>query len=154
MTEIKIVPAIPYTKPTFSHAEAEDLMAILLNSGHPRAEYLAAKLVTHSGDPAVYAKTLARVRTNVILNSGEHVNGDPIPAQLLQKLVEAQFPEAADFEPTSWLDTRRHEWEGLTFRAGERFRFAVSNGYVSKAEFGLRTVASDGFREYVENHGS
>jgi hypothetical protein len=146
----KIIPAIPYTKPTFSHAEAEDLMAILLGSGHPRAEYLAAKLVTSSGDgAAVYAKTLARIRTNVILTAGKHINGDPIPPQLLQQLVLAAFPEAAAFELVGWHG--RYKCEGITFRLGEDlWRFAAPNGYVPYDDSSTRQAAKDAFEKYMD----
>jgi hypothetical protein len=145
----KIISAIPNTRPTFSHLEAEELMEILLKSGHPRAEYLATKLVTSSGDPGVYAKTLARVRTHVILTAGEHIDGDPIPAQLLQKLVLAAFPEAADFELVGWH--KRYRCEGVTFSLGEgRWRFAAPNGYVPHDDSPTRSAATAAFGAYME----
>jgi hypothetical protein len=146
----KIIAAIKSTKPTFSHAEAEDLMEILLKSGHPRAEYLAAKLVTSSGNAApVYARTLARVRTNVILTAGGHVGGDPIPPQLLQKLVLASFPEAVDFELVGWAG--RYTCEGVTFRIGEDlWRFAAPNGYVPYDDYPTRSAATEAFGVYME----
>jgi hypothetical protein len=145
----KIIPAIANTRPSFSHAEAEDLMEILLKSGHPRAEYLAAKLVTYSGAPATYAKTLARVRTSVILESGHHVDGDPIPPTLLQQLVLASFPEAAAFELVGWHG--RYKCEGITFRIGkDHWRFAAPNGYVPYDDCESRSAAKGAFEVYME----
>lgn len=149
MSNPRIIPAIPNTRPTFSHQEAEELMTILLGSGHPRAEYLAAKLVTSAGDPAVYAKTLARVRTNVIL-SAEHIDGDPLPPSLLQKLVLAAFPEAADFELVGWAG--RDRCEGVTFRLSEGcWRFAAPNGYVPHDDSPTRSAATEAFGAYMEH---
>jgi hypothetical protein len=149
VSEPRIIPAIPNTRPTYSHHEAEDLMEILLKSAHPAAEYLAAKLVTSAGDAApVYAKTLARVRANVILTVGEHTDGDPIHPQLLQQLVLASFPEATDFELVGWH--KRYKCEGLTFRTGERWRFAAPNGYVSKHEYDERLSAANAFKTYMD----
>lgn len=149
MSKPRIISAIADTNPRYSHAETEDLMAILLKSGHPRAEYLAAKLVTSSGNPILYAKTLARVRTNVILTAGEHISGDPIHPQLLQKLVLASFPEAADFELAGWHG--RYKCEGLTFRIGEGlWRFAAPNGYVPYDSCPSRSAATEAFVEYME----
>jgi hypothetical protein len=152
VTEPKIIPAIKGTQPRYSHLEAEELMEIILKSGHPRAEYLAAKLVTSSGNPIAYAATLARVRASVILNSEGHINGEPIPAPLLQELVLAQFPEAADFELAGYHG--RYRCEGLTFRAGKRWRFAAPNGYVSKIEYETRSSATDAFGDYMRENDS
>lgn len=151
MSVPRIIPAIPATKPTFSHAEAEDLMKIILGSGHPRAEYLAAKLVTSAGDPAVYARTLARVRTNIILTGGEHTPGDPIPPQMLEKLVLAAFPEARDIEPFMLSAGRTTPVTGLIFRLGnDCWRFAAPNGYVPYEDSPSASAATEDFDTYMK----
>jgi hypothetical protein len=146
----RIISAIADTNPRFSHLEAEELMGILLKSQHPRAEYLAAKLVTASRNPILYARTLARVRTNVILTAEEHIDGDPIPPQMLQKLVLASFPEATDFEPFILSAGRRSPVEGITFRIGEGlWRFAAPNGYVPYDSCPSRSAATEAFDAYM-----
>jgi hypothetical protein len=63
-------PAIPGTNPHYGYLEAEWLMEIILNSGHPQADYLVNKLVQGSMARDVYEELRDRVQTSVTLNKG------------------------------------------------------------------------------------
>lgn len=76
MSEPKIIQAVKPTRPTYSLREAEDLMTILLQSGHPQADHLVSKLITAAEQPGPYLGLLERIRTSVLLGSEEPAEPD------------------------------------------------------------------------------
>jgi hypothetical protein len=68
MTAARIMPAIPGIRLPLSHLETEELMELLLVTEHSRAEMLTKRMVQASKNPALYARTLERVRSRVTLN--------------------------------------------------------------------------------------
>lgn len=79
MNEPKIIQAVRPTRPAYSLREAEDLMTILLQSGHPQADHLVTKLVTAAEQPGPYLELMERIRTSLTLGTDEPAEPDRSP---------------------------------------------------------------------------
>ncbi len=144
MSEPKIIPAIKGTRPRYSHLEAEELMEIILASGHPRAEHLVGKLVTGAEQPGVYIRTLERVRASVTPNA----EGPSGPGEL-QRLVLERYPQADRFELTGTIAPGQQQ--GLTFSIGtHQWYFVAPDRYISTIECPYRRDAQEAFEGYMQ----
>ena len=147
MSEPKIIPAIKGTRPRYSHLEAEELMEIILTSGHPLAEHLAAKLVAGAEQPGVYIRTLERVRASVTLNA--EGPSEPLKPGELQRLVLERHPQADRFELTGTIAPGQPQ--GLTFSIGtHQWYFVAPDRHISTIECPYRRDAQEAFEGYMQ----